>query len=192
MNRFHIIPCASVVCVLLLIASAQATEIWDADDGTIIFSKAALADPTLAANQDQVTSNVAITRGGTQGLFNAVSEASYTNFVSPADTEWAFSGLNGNPNFIMGEGAANNGLLTFDDWKTALNSQAGSNILNTPGVLHLVTDDIYIDIEFTSWGQGGPGGGEFTYARAVPEPATLGLLALGAITSAGAIRRRRH
>jgi hypothetical protein len=67
-----------------------------------------------------------------------------------------------------------------------------------PGVVHLISDDIYLDINFTSWTQGGDvNGGGFSYTRStpgaspVPEPATATLLVLGAAAGM-AVRRRKH
>ena len=51
-------------------------------------------------------------------------------------------------------------------------------IAGVDAVVHLITEDIYIDIRFLSWttgnGQGGTGGGGFSYMRSTPAPvATL-------------------
>ena len=178
--------------------TAHASIIWSAGPSDITFSKAAFADFTLAANQDRITGNVWITRGATQGIFNFVTESAYnieistgaTDHVSPQGTEWAFSSLNGNPTFAYGTGAANHASYVFSDWETA--AQGGgppfpSNLTNNAAVLHLIPDDIYVDLKFTDWGVGSGAGGSFVYTRAVPEPATLSLLALGGLAL---IRRR--
>jgi hypothetical protein len=36
-------------------------------------------------------------------------------------------------------------------------------------VLHLVEENIFIDVVFTSWSQGGNGGGGFSYRRSTEE-----------------------
>ena len=36
-------------------------------------------------------------------------------------------------------------------------------------VVHLITDNIYIDIKFTSWGQGSGAGGGFSYERSTDQ-----------------------
>ncbi|MDX1410342.1 MAG: hypothetical protein R3330_19460, partial [Saprospiraceae bacterium] len=129
---------------------------------TIMFTKPDSADWTLAENQDRITDNVWLTRAHEQGLFNFVQEPVYdgSGFIklaitSPADTRWAIGSI--------ADGIEN---LRFDSWTLAVG-------INPPGmvgrnmVLHLVTDDIYIDIKFTSWTSGeGNGGGGFSYERA--------------------------
>ena len=187
-KRFTI-PFFVAIALLQCVASAEAATIWDADDGTISFSKAAFADPTDPANQDAITPNVAITRGAVEGIYNAATETGYNRFTSPADTAWAFSGSNGNPTFAFGEGAENYTTLTFADWAPATDMSPPSSV-GRPGVVHLISDDIYIDIMFTAWGAGGGAGGGFSYIRAVPEP-TTGVLAGVAMLAAVCWHRRK-
>jgi hypothetical protein len=156
----------------------------------ITFTKLDFADPTLSINQDRLTSNVWLTRGSNRPLFNILVESGPTDF-SPADTEWAFGRTQpGNPGPIRASNYAN---LLFNPFIPALHGAIGSNILDTPGVLHLISDDIYLDIEFTSWTSGGGG---FSYTRStpdqapVPEPATATLLVVGAVAAMGARSRR--
>jgi hypothetical protein len=127
----------------------------------ITFTKANNADWTVADNQDRITDNVWITRADDQGLFNIAqeewfSEGSFGTVTegSPWDTEWAF-------------GAIADGVetLTFDYWGNAIGwyppGMVGENM-----VLHLISEDIYIDVKFTSWTSGeGEGGGGFSYER---------------------------
>lgn len=135
-------------------AGLQAQTIWTGPKMT--FSKAANADWTLEANQDRITSNVWITRANSQGIFNIKTETGYTS-NSPVDTEWA-----------MGSTANLSG-LTFDTWKNTVGNPGSA--VNQDMVVHLITDDIYIDIKFLSWaggnggGSGGSGGGAFSYER---------------------------
>lgn len=156
---------AIVVCAIPGITYAQ--SIWSGLD--VAFSKAPFADPTEASSQDRITDQVWITRQTKQGIYNIRQEPFYIADFSPADTEWAFEGLNFNPDTVSAEAYSS---LNFSDWKTALGGQGAlvNNILNRPGVVHLITDDIYIDIQFTAWGQSGEGG-EVAYLRGAP-PAT--------------------
>ncbi|MEO5715028.1 MAG: PQQ-dependent sugar dehydrogenase, partial [Luteolibacter sp.] len=118
----------------------------------VSFSKAANADWTLAQNQDRITPAVWLTRASTQGLFNIKAESGFAHNFSPARTEWAFGTT------------ANSASLTYKDWDTWT---AGSppTTVGQNAVLHLLDGNIYIDINFTSWG--GSGGG-FSYTRSTP------------------------
>jgi hypothetical protein len=120
---------------------------------TAIITKANFADINVEGNQDRITNNVWITRGNSGGgVFNIFTESNYTKYISPADTEWAFGVT------------ANIGTLTFDDFQHTHNDNAPS-IVNQNMVLHLISDDIYIDIKFTSWTEGPENGGGFSYER---------------------------
>jgi len=154
------------IAILLLFASAlKGQSIWTG--ATMVFTKANNADFNLEASQDRITNIVWITRGNSGGgIFNIATENSYTSFISPSDTEWAFGVT------------ANLGALTFDDFQHTHGSNAPS-IVNQDMVLHLISEDIYIDIKFTSWTQGPELGGGFSYERStnqnlgVPESENL-------------------
>src|ERR1017187_4064001 len=105
--------------------AAHASIIWSAGLNDISFSKAASANFNLAANQDRIASDVWITRGATQGIFNIRTESAYTHDSSPQGTLWAFSSLDGNPTFTYGTGAVNHASLVFSNWETA--SQGGGH-----------------------------------------------------------------
>lgn len=118
------------------------------------FTKENFADPALEENQDRITDNVWITRGEDNSIYNAVSQSG--GAPNPDDTQWAFGTTDDIDN------------LTFDTFQTT----HGMKAKQLPGkemVLYLVTDNIYIDLMFTSWtarDQGGGGG--FTYTRSTP------------------------
>jgi hypothetical protein len=142
--------------VLMGLSSSGAPTIWTGAQMT--FTKTALADPTQAVNQDRLTPNVWITRGNSQGLYNAKTETSFSHSSSPADTEWA----NGT--------TANYSSLSYSDWNTwakGVNASPPSTV-GVNAVLHLKSEDIYIDIKFTSWGSSLGGGGAFSYVRSTP------------------------
>src|SRR5688500_6390603 len=86
-DTMHSIRSISSSVLLLLAISAQAATVWNGP--TISFTKTNYANPLLAVNQDRLTTNVWITRGSAQGLFNANTESRITHFLSPAGTEWA-------------------------------------------------------------------------------------------------------
>lgn len=111
-------------------------------------------------DRDQLTPHVALTRGsadggGTGGMFNAVTETAFTRSVSPADTEWAVGAL------------ADYATLSYSDWTTA---GGGMPVHNYPGeqlVVHLISDDIYLSLQFTAL----PAGPGFSYVRSTPPAA---------------------
>ncbi|MGI9457294.1 MAG: hypothetical protein ACR2NU_12090 [Aeoliella sp.] len=166
---------------------AQAAPvIWDGP--TVSFSKAAFADASDPANQDFLTANVSITRDSSSGIYNPTTENFYLS-GSPADTEWAFGTT------------SNLGSLTFDSWvATVAPSPPKIGPPNSVGqdmVLHLITDDIYLDLMFTSWGVGTAEGGAFSYRRSspsptmIPEPSGFVMAAVVGLAVFGIHRRRR-
>jgi hypothetical protein len=107
-----------------------------------------------ATQPDQITDRVWITRGSTEGIYNAVTETGFTHYYSPADTEWADGTT------------AKYASLSYTNWNYWAKDIHGGppSTVNVPAVVHLITDDIYIDIMFTSWSQGGA----YSYQRATP------------------------
>jgi len=122
----------------------------------------------LPANQDFILSDIAITRGETRGIYNAAQEDAFVDNFSPAGTGWAF--VNNNPSATLS--ATNWASLVFEDWQSA-NGGGGGGPPNTVGqdaVLHLIDQDVYLDIHFTDWGVGSTAGGSFAYDRAEITP----------------------
>ena len=121
------------------------------------FSKTNLANPSLAANQDHLTDHVWITRGNSQGIYNAKTETFFTHFSSPADTEWA-DGTTANYNS-----------LSYTNWNAwaKIKHLGPPSTVGVNAVLHLKSDDIYLDLKFTSWDTSGVGGA-FSYTRSTP------------------------
>jgi hypothetical protein len=74
--------------------------------------------------------------------------------------------------------------LTFTTWAAAYGGPGATlagNITTHDAVVHLVTDDVYLNLRFSNF----TSGGNFTYQRStVPEPSSLagGLVALGALS----------
>ncbi|MBN2213231.1 MAG: choice-of-anchor D domain-containing protein [Bacteroidales bacterium] len=122
----------------------------------VVFSKEDYADFTLPENQDRITDNVWITRASTQGLFNAATENSFNSTISPDGTEWAYGATE---DVDPGD---------YEVWVNAIGWYPPGMVGNVLS-LHLIEEDLYYDVEFTSWTQGGNGGG-FSYIRAEQMP----------------------
>ena len=154
-----------------------APTVWNNLD-KFTFTKENFADPKQQANQDRISENVWITRANSMGIFNIKTETGYDDLVSPKDTEWAFGS------------AVDWQTLTFDNWED-WNGSNPPSMVGKDAVLHLISDDIYIDIKFLSWTQGvnrRPGGGGFSYERStapIPIPTTLFLLGSGIVALIG-------
>ena len=114
----------------------------------------------MEANQDFLTESVILTRKNTQGLFNIAKESGY-NYLSPSDTEWA-----------MGT-TADFSNLYFSNWREAMQWCPPCQV-NQDFVIHLITDDIYIDVKILSWVDSSGGG--FSYERSSPNPYSPAIL----------------
>ncbi len=136
---------------------------------TITFSKGEWADYTLPENQDAILPDIIITRTESMGIFNIATEEIFDLNFSPEGTAWAFP-FN-NPGATIS--AANWESLVFEDWQTANGGPGASGPPATVGqdaAVHLVEQDIYLDIRFTDWGIGMEAGGYFAYERAAITP----------------------
>jgi hypothetical protein len=158
---------AGVLLVIGLMSEVQAcaTQVWNGP--LIAFTLPAGADWTQATNQDRITADVWLTRATTGGLLNAAGESGYTSFFSPANTGWSFGLL---PNYAS---------LTYTNWE-GWNHHNPPSMVGQDAVLHLIPDDIYLSIKFTSWG-GASGGFSYTRSTAptVPEPSIAAMALMG-------------
>ena len=167
----HIVK-VCVTIIFILISQTSFAVVWDGPEITFV-------KPADSLEADHLTQTVAITRDVERGIFNILRESSFTRRSSPIGTSWAFAGLNGNPSDNTFN-AANHENLNFTNWEDSLiTGQVGLNILNRAGVLHLIDEDIYLDITFIEWVNAidGTAGGAFTYIRRTPsviaEPAPV-------------------
>lgn len=146
-----------VLAGLISTVGANASTLWTGP--TTNFVDVAGSDPTQTENQDVLTPGVWITRGTEQGIYNAATEGGFTHFFSPQDTAWADGTLD------------NYASLSYTDWNTwAKNLHGGPpNTVGVNAVVHLVAEDIYLSVTFTSWG--GSSGG-FSWTRSTPAPIT--------------------
>lgn len=141
----------------LFVTSAWAATIWD---GPVITFTQANPYPGVG-DRDQITTNVALTRlaasalgGMNGGIFNAVTETTFTHFISPAGTEWAVGSL------------SNYATLNYTNWESANGGSPVFTLPNVQLVVHLIAEDIYLSLKFTALG--GHGAGGFSYERSTP------------------------
>lgn len=148
--KYLLLTIAAVSIIFSLSKFSNASPVvWNG--AKITFTKNDSADWTLAENQDRITGLVWITRKNKEGIFNIKTETGYADKFSPTDTEWATGS------------AVDFASLTFRTWEEWHGGNPRS-MLGVDAVVHLISDDIYIDIKFLSWSKGGQGGG-FSYER---------------------------
>ena len=125
--------------------------IWNG--GLKSFEKEDGADPTNQINQDRLTSKVWITRGNNGGqIYNIVLEDNSDKAESPSGTEWSIGNINDIDSLI------------FTSFRIAVGRP--QDVVGKDLVLHLIEDDIYLSVKFTSWSGGKKGG--FAYDRSSP------------------------
>ena len=141
------------IVIATLSPLTHAATVWTGP--TITYTQPG-SDPTLPENQDRLTDNVWLTRGATHGLFNAKTEDAFVTNFSPQDTEWADGTT------------ADYASLTYTNWNAWTKDIHGGppNVIGINAVVHLISEDIYLDVKFTSWPSGG--GGLFAYERSTP------------------------
>ncbi|WP_435622541.1 putative metal-binding motif-containing protein [Flagellimonas sp.] len=156
-----------------------APEVWGdgvANNCTIerpvAFTKEDLADHELEENQDRITDVVWLTRSddGLVGFYNVFSQnqpmiEDMNCAYSADDIEWA-RGSTATPTNELQFGGFFNLVDGCVDNDFFLNIQ---NIIGEALVLHLISEDIYIDVVFTSYSIVNIGGsGGFSYMRSAP------------------------
>jgi hypothetical protein len=153
----------AIVLPLTLPTGAVSQTVWSGL--TFEFTRPSFVNP---APVDQITPGVHIARAATQGIYNAApgKDLAY-NGSGPTGTRWA-TDLNNAGKTIE---ATNNAALTFGTWLAAYGGFSIGNVIEgKKAVVHLIDENIYLDLQFTNWvaGRGEPGGGGFTYLRAEP------------------------
>ena len=129
----------------------SSATIWKG--ANVMFSKADGTDHTKAANQDRLTTNVWITRSSEGGqIFNIVKENEANNNSSPLGTTWSIGSID------------NINSLSFTNFRAAVGKP--KDVVGKSLVMHLVDDNIYLSVKFTSWSDGQKGG--FAYERSTP------------------------
>ena len=139
---------SSILLLTIVNNELKGQTIWNGP--SYEFKKNDFADPGDKINQDSLSPSVAITRGNNGEIYNAFSETEADKGISPLGTEWAVGEINNIEN------------LTFTSFRTAVVKPKFS--VGQKLVCHIINEDIYLSVEFTTWTQGSSGGG-FTYTR---------------------------
>ena len=130
------------------------TTIWMGEELT--FTLADNVDFMAPGNQDTLTANVIITRAADRGpIFNLAAETEGDQNSSPAGTEWAL----GRTDDLDG--------LEFAPFREAIGGRL-QDVVGMELVLHLIEDNIFLNVTFTAWTVGRDNGGGFSYNRATP------------------------
>src|SRR5207249_8613479 len=80
-----------ILAGLILTISGRTATIWTGPNTN--FVNIAGSDPAQAINQDRLTTDVWITRGSSNGIYNAATEAGFVHFFSPQNTAWSDGAL---------------------------------------------------------------------------------------------------
>ncbi len=152
-----------ILALVLSFASIAAAEtVWSGP--LMTFTRDPYVDGTDPANMDQITDAVWITRmTGGGSIWNAVVDPLDTftpcSGPYPTDTEWAIGDIADYASLYYTP-------FLQDGWADCYPFY----FLNPSpwGVLHLISEDIYIPIKFNYWESGGTGG--FQYERGTPGP----------------------
>lgn len=136
---------AIVVAMSFATLNANAQIIWD--QGSLTFTK------TTPGQSDNISGYTHLTRGSNGPLYNAVYESSQVYgscSYNPTNTEWAYGNI------------SDWNTLTYQDL-FCLNNRYPPSMVNRPMVVHLIQENIYLQLTFTYWQA--TGGGNFTYTR---------------------------
>jgi hypothetical protein len=140
---------ADVLFLLAAVGFTRASTLWTGPNIGFYHAFDGLAD--------EMTTNVIITRGSSGGLYNSFLESGATAGTSPAGTLWA-QGL-----------LANYNTLSYGPCPLEQGNSPGQYVGST-FVVHLLTNDIYLELTLTNWGGegGAPGQQTFGYTRSTP------------------------
>jgi hypothetical protein len=138
---------------MVTVALAQAQTYWTG-------SSINFTNPGTGAT-DVLTPNVTLTRGTSGGgLYNSAMEGSAVSGISPVGTEWGVGTLAGY--------MSNTGSVTFGPCPLEAGMSPPSKV-GTTYVVHLKTDNIYLQLKLTGWGgMFGIGPKTVGYTRSTP------------------------
>ena len=116
---------------------------------------------------DKISDGVIIARRSNGGaIFNIVSENESEAGLSPENTRWNSSYNDTRAGYFGFSDLSNLESRVYSDFITALDYNVGNNVIGEELIMHDLTTDLYYKVVFSSWTQGGQGGG-FEYTRTV-------------------------
>ena len=142
--------CTIIVCEEVSASAYSGPEV-------VNFVKQNGADWTLPENRDIITATCEITRQDDNALYNYVTQSDFGDNQSNSNIEWKYGGYN-----------------STNTWYDNLKDAAGWDMESVPGetfTMHILDDDLYFEIAFTSWTCCGfydyenEGAGGFAYTR---------------------------
>jgi hypothetical protein len=157
----------SAVFILLaaVVPMTRAQTIWNGP--TTNFTPSGVYSAATPGTYDLLTADVALARNGDYPLFNSQMETSYdASAGSPKNTTWALGSLTNLDTLIADD--------AFETWATVIGGGGdGSNLFNyLPGktyVVHLVSDNIYLQLTFDTWNSANQQGSSlYSYTRTTP------------------------
>ncbi len=106
---------------------------------------------------DEISDAVHIKRDSSRGIYNSVTESSYDNvdYTSPADTEWNSDGWSILTNIKD---------RSYLSWAISLEYNPQEFLVDREMLMHIISEDRYFLVKFSSWTSGAMGGG-FSYER---------------------------
>jgi hypothetical protein len=156
------LPTAVFILVALATQVGHASTFWTGPTTNYTQSGPAFGGSYTGTPDVLVAGHVSLARNGNGPLYNPAAGETGSNFsTSPADTMWAFGTLASLPP-----------PSSFQSFAAIRNTGAGAahvanTVVNQPMVVHLVTEDIYLSLTFTSWNHQFAGG-SFSYTRSTP------------------------
>lgn len=104
---------------------------------------------------DEIGTDLILTRGRQQALYNSALESEYNNnnYTSPLGTEWNADGWDNLVGFRR---------RSYATFRSALGNQVGNNIIGAELIMHDIANDRYYKFSFTEWGQNN---GAYSYTR---------------------------
>jgi hypothetical protein len=129
---------------------SKAATIWTGPNVTWTKSAATPSDTI-------VPGKVVLMRGARDVLYNKAAGENAAGTASPKDTMWAFGNI------------ANATTLQYKTLESLRNGNLALRLVNQPMVVHLIAEDIYFSLTFTTWGT--HQSGTVSYTRSTPPAA---------------------